>query len=147
MIDNLFLAVGPESLRKLGRDGSQLHGQAPVVAGDLELALQGGGDRGKVLVLVLPEERVQGSLLGAGVGDVEDIAQGGLAVDEADDGDALGVAADDGRFSPLTIIGGTLKMENGRMVQSMDSRFPTNTSGEALTAAPRASTGRKVLNL
>lgn len=53
----------------------------------------------------------------------------------ATDGSALGVAADDGRFSPLTIIGGTMKMEDGRMVQSMDSRFPTNTSGEALTAA------------
>lgn len=48
------------------------------------------------------------------------------------DGSALGIAADDGLFTPLTVIGGTMKMENGRMIQSVDSRFPTNTTGESI---------------
>lgn len=53
----------------------------------------------------------------------------------ATDGSALGIAADDGRFSPLTVIGGTMRMEGGRMFQSVDSRYPTSTNGEAITAA------------
>ena len=52
----------------------------------------------------------------------------------ASDGSALGIAADDGQFDPLTIIGGTMKTENGRLRQSFDCRFPTNTNAEKMTA-------------
>lgn len=50
------------------------------------------------------------------------------------DGSALEIAASDDRFSPLTVIGGTIRMEEGRMIQSVDSRFPTSTSGDVITA-------------
>ena len=49
------------------------------------------------------------------------------------DGSGLGIAACDGRFDPLTVIGGTMKkMPDGRFVQTMDIRYPTNTSGRKL---------------
>jgi len=44
-------------------------------------------------------------------------------------GAKFGVAADDGQFTPLTIVGGIITMENGRIVQTYDSRYPTNTDG------------------
>ena len=47
-------------------------------------------------------------------------------------GAALGVAADDGLFEPLTIVGGVIGIEDGRMFQSLDSRYPTNTSGRKI---------------
>ena len=49
------------------------------------------------------------------------------------DGSALGIAADDGKFPPLTIVGGMIGMENGRLFQTFDCRYPTNTSAENLT--------------
>lgn len=48
---------------------------------------------------------------------------------QASDGSALGVAADDGLFEPLTIVGGVIGVQDGKMFQSVDSRYPTNTSG------------------
>ena len=45
------------------------------------------------------------------------------------DGSGVGVEADDGLFKPLTIVGSMLGVENGRMVQTYDSRYPTSTSG------------------
>ena len=51
------------------------------------------------------------------------------------DGKLLGVEADDGLFQPLTIVGGVIGMENGRMFQTVDSRYPTNTDGEKIAAA------------
>lgn len=60
---------------------------------------------------------------------------------EAYDGSALGVQADDGLFKPLTIIGGTIGVEDGHMAQSYDSRYPTNTSGEKIAAGIREKTG------
>ena len=59
----------------------------------------------------------------------------------ASDGSALGVAADDGLFEPLTIIGGVIGVENGRLFQTVDSRYPTNTSGEKIAAGIRAVAG------
>ena len=59
----------------------------------------------------------------------------------ATDGSALGIAADDGLFTPLTIIGGTMKMDNGRLRQSFDCRYPTNTDAAALTANMTAACG------
>lgn len=49
-------------------------------------------------------------------------------------GAKLGVAADDGRFEPLTIVGGVIGIEDGHIFQSLDSRFPTNTNGAKITA-------------
>ena len=51
------------------------------------------------------------------------------------DGSGIGVAADDGKFDPLTIIGGVIGIEDGHMFQVIDSRYPTNTSGKKIAAA------------
>ncbi len=59
----------------------------------------------------------------------------------ASDGSALGIAADDGLFTPLTIIGGTMAKKGDRLCQSFDCRFPTNTNAAALTAALSAACG------
>lgn len=56
-------------------------------------------------------------------------------------GQALGIAADDGLFDPLTIIGGTIRMEDGVIRQTFDCRYPTNTDGDKLTAAMQAACG------
>ena len=48
------------------------------------------------------------------------------------DGRGLGVQADDGLFKPLTIVGGVIGVENGRMFQTVDSRYPTTMSGEKI---------------
>lgn len=56
---------------------------------------------------------------------------------EAYDGSALGVQAADGLFKPLTIIGGTIGVENGHMVQTYDSRYTTNTSGKKIASGIR----------
>lgn len=59
----------------------------------------------------------------------------------ATDGSALDMAADDGLFTPLTIIGGTMRMENGRLRQSFDCRYPTNVTAETLAAKMTAACG------
>ena len=50
------------------------------------------------------------------------------------DGSGVGVEANDGLFQPLTIVGSMIGVENGRMVQTYDSRYPTNTSGAKIAA-------------
>lgn len=50
----------------------------------------------------------------------------------ATDGSAIGVAADDGLFTPLTIVGGVIGVEDGHIYQVLDSRYPTNTSGQKI---------------
>ena len=50
-------------------------------------------------------------------------------------GTGIGVDADDKKFSPLTIIGGIIGIKDGKFFQSLDSRYPTNTSGAQITAA------------
>lgn len=57
------------------------------------------------------------------------------------DGSALGIQAADERFTPLTVIGGTIRMEEGRILQTMDSRFPTSTNGEVIAAQIRKTAG------
>ncbi|MBR1455926.1 MAG: Sapep family Mn(2+)-dependent dipeptidase [Oscillospiraceae bacterium] len=52
----------------------------------------------------------------------------------ATDGSAVGAAAADGRFEPLTIVGTVIGMENGRIYQVFDCRYPTTMSGEKLAA-------------
>lgn len=59
----------------------------------------------------------------------------------AHDGSLLGVAADDGLFEPLTIIGGVIGMENGCVYQTVDSRFPTTTDGEKIAEGIRQKAG------
>ena len=57
------------------------------------------------------------------------------------DGSALGVAADDGLFEPLTIVGTMIGLENGRLCQTFDCRYPTGMSGEKLAALLAARAG------
>ena len=59
----------------------------------------------------------------------------------ATDGSAIGIAADDGRFTPLTVVGGKISMENGVITQTVDSRYPTNMSVAKLDAALQAAAG------
>lgn len=65
-------------------------------------------------------------------------------------GEALGVpaavdqAANEGRFGPLTLVGGVIGAENGRMFQTLDSRYPTGTSGAKIAAAIQAAAGESV---
>ncbi|MBR2834637.1 MAG: Sapep family Mn(2+)-dependent dipeptidase [Coriobacteriales bacterium] len=49
------------------------------------------------------------------------------------DGSTLGIAATDDLFDPLTCIGGTIKFENGRLVQTVDIRYPKSTNGDYIT--------------
>ncbi|MBR4550026.1 MAG: Sapep family Mn(2+)-dependent dipeptidase [Oscillospiraceae bacterium] len=57
------------------------------------------------------------------------------------DGSGLGVQASDGLFKPLTIVGGVIGVEDGRLFQSLDSRYPTNTSGAQIAAGIQAKAG------
>ena len=57
------------------------------------------------------------------------------------DGSGLGVQADDGLFKPLTIVGGLIGVENGVLFQSLDSRYPTNTSGAQIAAGIQEKAG------
>ncbi len=62
-------------------------------------------------------------------------------LNENSDGSGLGVQADDGLFKPLTLVGGVIGVEDGRMFQTLDSRYPTNTSGEQIAAKIREKVG------
>ncbi len=48
------------------------------------------------------------------------------------DGAALGIKTSDEKFGPLTVIGGTVRTEGGRLVQTVDSRYPTSIDGDTL---------------
>ena len=56
-------------------------------------------------------------------------------------GTGLGIDCADGPFGPLTIIGGKMSMVDGRMVQTMDSRYPTCTDGDTIAKQIRAAIG------
>ena len=49
-------------------------------------------------------------------------------------GVGLGIDCADGPFGPLTIISGKMSMVDGRMVQTMDSRYPTCTDGDTIAS-------------
>ncbi len=49
-------------------------------------------------------------------------------------GRASGIAAADDKFGELTCVAGTIRTVDGRFVQTVDSRYPTTTTGEAITA-------------
>lgn len=48
-------------------------------------------------------------------------------------GQALGVAATDDIFEPLTCVGSVARLENGCLCQTIDIRYPKSTTAEALT--------------
>ena len=51
------------------------------------------------------------------------------------DGSGLGIACEDEAFGPLTCIGGTVRTTgDGRLEQTVDARYPTSTTDEAITA-------------
>ena len=50
------------------------------------------------------------------------------------DGSSLGIAAQDDAFDPLTAIGGTIRTQGARLVQTMDIRYPTSTTADVLLA-------------
>lgn len=56
-------------------------------------------------------------------------------------GKLLGVDAEDGKFEPLTIIGGVIGVEDGRLWQSIDSRYTTNTSAEKIRTTIQSKAG------
>lgn len=49
------------------------------------------------------------------------------------DGLGVGVATSDDKFGPLTLIGGTVRTVDGHFEQTVDSRFPTTITGQAIT--------------
>lgn len=75
------------------------------------------------------------------VGEEEKLLELLAALHRHTDGSGLGVQADDGLFQPLTIVGGVIGVEDGVLFQSLDSRYPTNTSGEKIAAGIRAAAG------
>ena len=44
-----------------------------------------------------------------------------------------GIKSSDEYFGPLTVIGGTIKIEDDRFVQTLDSRFPTSITADEIT--------------
>lgn len=50
------------------------------------------------------------------------------------DGTAMHIDSVDDKFGPLTCIAGTVRTREGRFYQTVDSRYPTSTTGEAITA-------------
>lgn len=48
------------------------------------------------------------------------------------DGSGVGIATSDEYFGPLTVVGGTIALKDQRIVQTLDSRFPTSTDGDKL---------------
>ena len=49
------------------------------------------------------------------------------------DGSTLNIASQDEYFDPLTCIGGTMATVDGHFEQTLDSRYPTNITGEEIT--------------
>lgn len=48
------------------------------------------------------------------------------------DGSSVGLASSDGRFNPLTIVGGKITSEDGKITQTIDSRYGTTMSAEKI---------------
>jgi len=51
----------------------------------------------------------------------------------ATDGSGLGISSSDEHFGSLTVVGGVARTEDGRIVQSIDSRFPTSITADEIT--------------
>lgn len=63
------------------------------------------------------------------------------ALHSATDGSGLGLASADEHFTPLTAVGGKISTENGRFTQTIDCRYGTSISGDAITARLRECAG------
>lgn len=50
-------------------------------------------------------------------------------------GSGLGINCEDEAFGPLTVIGGTIKLEDHRLIQNINIRYPMAATGEGLAAA------------
>lgn len=81
------------------------------------------------------------ALLASGVCAPEEEAALRFARDLAGDftGASLGIAASDAHFGALTAVGGTVCLEGGRIVQTVDVRYPTGVSAESLRTGLAAS--------
>ena len=64
-----------------------------------------------------------------------------LLIHQAYDGSAAGIAAVSEGFTPLTIISGMIGMEDGKIWQSLDSRYVPTTSGTEILEKLRAKFG------
>ena len=64
-----------------------------------------------------------------------------LLIHQAYDGSAAGIAAVSEGFTPLTIISGMIGMEDGKIWQSLDSRYVPTTSGTEILEKLRARFG------
>ncbi len=53
-------------------------------------------------------------------------------IHSATDGSGVGLAASDGRFTPLTLVGGMVELKDGVLSQSVDIRYPTTMTKEKL---------------
>ena len=60
---------------------------------------------------------------------------------QSTDGSGLGLQSSDGRFTPLTAIGGKISTEDGIITQTIDCRYGTSMSGEKITALLRSAAG------
>lgn len=49
------------------------------------------------------------------------------------DGSGVGIQAFDEHFGPLTAVGGVIGMEGNRITQTLDCRYPTTTTADAIT--------------
>ena len=56
------------------------------------------------------------------------------ALHASTDGAGMGIASDDGIFTPLTCIGGMMKLEDSKFVQNINIRYPTSITGEEIKA-------------
>lgn len=59
------------------------------------------------------------------------------AILETTDGSGAGKACEDEHFGPLTVVGGTIAIEDDRFVQTFDARYPTSTTADDITKALR----------
>ncbi len=50
-------------------------------------------------------------------------------------GESLGIATSTPAFGPLTVIGGVVRMQDGRITQTIDCRYPDSTTVDALATA------------
>lgn len=49
------------------------------------------------------------------------------------DGSGIGIKSEDEYFGPLTVIGGTIKLDGDCFVQTLDSRFPTSITADRIS--------------
>ena len=63
---------------------------------------------------------------------------------ENPDGSGLGLARNDGRFDPLTLIGGTIRMEGKHLIQTVDCRYPSNIDAEEISRKLKSASNESV---